>query len=128
MDIQRIAKFMEAGGQTVPDSLDLEVPVVEMQQFCERTLDEVEETILALREANPAEVLDGFLDTAYAAFTGAIRFAGVASTEQAWEAIVRANESKIDGTYGPVVQDEETGKILKPEGWKAPDIEGILGL
>ncbi|MDK6943973.1 hypothetical protein QP251_13955, partial [Enterococcus faecalis] len=70
--------------------------------------------------------VDGFLDTAYVAITGAIRIAGVEKARECWEAIMRANTSKIDGTYGETITDPKTGKILKPKGWKAPDIKGIL--
>ena len=58
--------------------------------------------------------------------TGAIRKAGATKAALAWEAILDANLAKVDGRHGPVVRNEETGKIEKPEGWTAPDIEKIL--
>lgn len=121
-----IALFMRAGSQKVPDFPTRGVPP-EVIEFVERTKDEVDETYTGWRINNTAETVDGFLDTAYVAITGAIRVAGVEKARECWEAIMRANTSKIDGTYGETVTDPKTGKILKPEGWKAPDIEGILG-
>lgn len=121
-----IALFMRAGGQPVPDSPTPGAPT-DVTTFIERTQDELGETYDGWMMNNTAEVVDGFLDTAYVAITGAIRVAGVKKARECWEAILRANTSKIDGTYGETVTDPDTGKILKPEGWKAPDIKGILG-
>ena len=121
-----IALFMSAGGQEVPDVPEQRVPA-DVSRFIVRTQDEVDETDNAYLQDDVAETVDGFLDTAYVAITGAIHVAGVEKTRECWEAIMRANTSKIDGTYGEMVTDPETGKILKPEGWQAPDIKGILG-
>lgn len=121
-----IALFMQAGNQTVPSRPELLV-ADDVSLYISRVREEVEETVDAFYLDTTAEVVDGFLDTAYVAITGAIRVAGVKKARECWEAILRANTSKIDGTYGETVTDPVTGKILKPEGWKAPDIKGILG-
>ena len=120
-----IAAFMEAGGQVVPEHPEPEVPF-SVNNFVVRVREELEETDAAFYYNKRPEAVDGFLDIAYAAITGALHIAGVKKTRECWEAIMRANTSKIDGTYGEIVRDEKTGKILKPEGWMAPDIEGIL--
>ena len=120
-----IANFMRAGGQTVPDSPEKNV-AVDLITYLSRVQEEVGETQEAWYQNNVPEAVDGFLDTAYVAITGAIRIAGVEKARECWEAILRANTSKIDGTYGETVTDPKTGKILKPKGWKAPDIKGIL--
>ena len=125
MTIQDVAKFMYLGGQTVPDDYDQDV-LGELYAFTDRVEDELIETEDGIRADDGAEIVDGFLDTAYAAMTGAIRKAGAKKARLCWEAICDANLAKVDGRYGPVVRDENTGKILKPEGWTAPDIEGIL--
>lgn len=39
----------------------------------------------------------------------------------AWNEVARSNMSKIDPTTGKVIRRED-GKILKPEGWKPPDL------
>lgn len=142
MSIYDISDFMTLGGQTVPEDVDETLTTEELLKFWERIDDELEETWDAIGYFNDywqfykveenlpprdiPEVVDGFLDIAYVAMTGAIRVAGAEKARLCWEAICDANLAKVDGRYGPVVRDEETGKILKPEGWIAPDIEGIL--
>lgn len=124
--VGRIAYFMREGGQSVPDDYDPHIPQYEVWEFLVRLHEELNEGYAAALNSEDAEAVDAFLDAAYVAFTGAVRIAGVEKTAVAWEAIIRANESKVDGSIGPKRQDPETGKILKPEGWTAPDIAGIL--
>lgn len=129
-DITRVAKFMMLGGQTVPATPDWFISPEDIEQFLDRVDEEIAETyeagVIVEDVERTAEIVDGFLDVAYAAMTGAIRVAGAAKANEAWEAIIQANLSKVDGSLGEVVRDPETGKIQKPEGWTAPDIEGIL--
>ena len=121
-----IADFMRAGHQQVP-ALALRAFTPErVQLYLDRVESELNETANGIAERDREEVVDGFLDIAYAAFTGALTVAGDQATREAWAAILKANTSKIDGTYGETVTDPVTGKILKPQGWKAPDIKGIL--
>lgn len=134
--VEAIASFMSLGGQTVPDDVDRGILPFEIEQF----LDRVDEEALEVFDAGDldhqffrrdpiidhAEVLDGFIDIAYAALTGAVRVAGVDKAKAAWDAVVDANLSKVDGRYGPPIINPETGKIGKPEGWIAPDIEAII--
>lgn len=42
-----------------------------------------------------------------------------------WDEVLRSNMSKIDPETGRVRRRAD-GKILKPDGWKSPDLEGIL--
>lgn len=126
MTIQDVAKFMYLGGQYVPSDHNRGASYRDLIQFLARVRSEVSETQDGIEENEHAEIVDGFLDIAYAAMTGAIRKAGAKKAQLCWEAICDANLAKVDGRYGPVVRDEETGKILKPEGWIGPDIEGIL--
>lgn len=125
-DIADVAKFMMLGGQTVPYDVDDNVTASEMGAFIARVVEEHNETCEGIYYDNEVEIVDGFLDIAYAAMTGAIRKAGATKAALAWEAILDANLAKVDGRHGPVVRNEETGKIEKPEGWTAPDIEKIL--
>jgi len=39
----------------------------------------------------------------------------------AWDEVSRSNLCKIDSKTGKVIRRED-GKILKPEGWKPPDL------
>lgn len=125
--IGKIAFFMREGDQEAPEHWNGKpLNKGEGRRFLGRVDEELDETYTALRQENPAETLDGFIDIAYAALTGAIRTGGEKAAREAWDAVVDANQAKIDGRYGPKVVNELTGKILKPEGWESPDIEGIL--
>lgn len=141
-DIEKIAEFMLLGGQLVPFDVDKGMSTAELMKFFGRIEDEMFETQDAIGyfdeawgihlpqdELPPrdyAETIDGFLDVAYTALSAAIRLAGDTKATQAWEAVCDANLAKVDGRHGPVVRDPATGKIGKPEGWQAPDIEKIL--
>lgn len=120
---EQILNFMRAGNQSVPAIPRRDHHDQEFWGILSRVYDEWEETRCA---KTTAEALDGFLDIAYVAFTGALHVAGLRATEEAWELINRANTSKIDGTYGPIVTDPLTGKILKPEGFKHPNIQEVI--
>lgn len=65
-----------------------------------------------------AEVADGIADSIYVEL-GTAASAGI-DMEPVWEAVQRSNVAKVSG---PKRAD---GKQLKPEGWKPPDVEGIL--
>ncbi|WOT03408.1 hypothetical protein [Corynebacterium pyruviciproducens] len=121
--LEQIADFMNAGNQKVPEKPRKDPFSYECWHILNRVLEEYHETRYA---KTTAEALDGFLDIAYVAFTGALHVAGLKATEEAWKLINRANTSKIDGTYGPTVTDPLTGKILKPEGFKHPNIQEVI--
>lgn len=134
--IDAIANFMSLGGQTVPEGTDREVTRDEVDNFLIRVEEEVIETFLGIHGkrvlheidapvGNIPETLDGFIDIAYVALTGAIRLVGADKARAAWDAVVDANLAKVDGRHGPAYRDEN-GKIQKPEGWTAPDIEAIV--
>lgn len=120
--INDVARFMSLGGQTVPVCPERDFYLEDSTPFILRMEEEV---IEALEAEDTSELVDAFLDTAYVAFTGAIRFAGEEKALEAWEAISKANLSKVDGSLGPVRRDSD-GKILKPEGFKHPDIKEVL--
>lgn len=137
-----INEFMEEGSQHPAVEYSLSTPPAEKERImnehlalCKEELRETEEALLllsVLREDKEdrlrylAESVDGFLDLAYVAFTGAIRLVGATKAKKCWEAILDANDAKINGTLGEVITDPNTGKVLKPRGWKAPDLESIL--
>ena len=45
--------------------------------------------------------------------------------QELWNEVMNSNMAKIDLETGKVRRRED-GKILKPEGWKAPDIAKVL--
>ena len=91
-------------------------------------LDLITEEYDELREALEAndrvEQLDALVDILVVTM-GAIR-AGGFDSEGAWNEVMRTNFAKIDPDTGKV-RKREDGKVLKPEGWKAPELAQFLG-
>ena len=77
---------------------------------------ELEDAILA---GNRVEQLDALVDILVVTI-GAIRAAGW-DGEAAWNEVMRTNFAKIDPTTGKVIKRAD-GKVLKPEGWTAPEL------
>lgn len=139
--ISQVAKFMKLGGQFVPEDTDREISGLEVNAFAGRAYEELFELFSAievldgndhhlgikteLSDSDIAECLDAAIDLAYVSFTLALRLVGEEKATEAWDAVAKANLSKVDGSLGPVRRDE-SGKIMKPEGFKHPDIEKIV--
>ena len=86
-------------------------------------LDLITEEYNELREAIEAndrvEQLDALV-VILVVTMGAIR-AGGFDGEGAWKEVMDTNFAKIDPTTGKVIKRAD-GKVLKPEGWKAPEL------
>ena len=65
------------------------------------------------------EQLDALVDILVVTM-GAIRAAGW-DGEAAWKEVMDTNFAKIDPTTGKVIKRSD-GKVLKPVGWKAPQL------
>jgi predicted HAD superfamily Cof-like phosphohydrolase len=78
----------------------------------------------ALEANDRVEQLDALIDILVVTM-GAIR-AGGFDGEGAWEEVMKTNFAKIDPETGKV-RKREDGKVLKPEGWKAPELAPYLG-
>ena len=91
-------------------------------------LDLITEEYNELREAIEAndrvEQLDALVDILVVTM-GAIR-AGGFDGEGAWKEVMNTNFAKINPETGKVIKRED-GKVLKPEGWKAPELAPFLG-
>ena len=85
--------------------------------------EEVEELELALIGDDRIEQLDALIDILVVTI-GAIHSMG-ADGEGAWNEVMKTNFAKIDPETGKV-RKREDGKVLKPEGWKAPELEPFL--
>jgi len=72
----------------------------------------------AIETANLIEIADGIADLIYVAIGTALEF-GI-PLERVWEEVHRTNMQKVGGAI------RADGKILKPEGWQAPQIAEIL--
>ena len=88
----------------------------------------LEEEIQEWRDAEGAddltETIDGLLDIIVIAWGTIVTYIGEDRAKAAAAEVVRSNLDKI--VDGQVVRRAD-GKILKPEGWQAPDIAGVIG-
>jgi predicted HAD superfamily Cof-like phosphohydrolase len=85
--------------------------------------EEVGELSEAVAENDKIEQLDALVDILVVTM-GAIRAAGW-DGEAAWKEVMDTNFAKIDQTTGKVIKRED-GKVLKPEGWKAPELAQFI--
>lgn len=68
------------------------------------------------------EVVDGLLDVIVVAWGTLLAYVGEEKAKAAANEVVRSNLAKvIDG-----VKLRGDGKVIKPEGWQAPDIAGAI--
>ena len=81
---------------------------------------ELEEAVMA---DDRVEQLDALVDILVVTM-GAIR-AGGFDGEGAWKEVMDTNFAKIDPDTGKV-RKREDGKVLKPEGWKAPELAQFI--
>jgi predicted HAD superfamily Cof-like phosphohydrolase len=85
--------------------------------------EEVGELADAIEDNDPVEQLDALIDILVVTM-GAVRAAGW-DGEAAWKEVMDTNFAKIDPTTGKVIKRED-GKVLKPEGWKAPELAQFI--
>ena len=107
-------RFMSASGQTTDtfnaDQFDLYVRLIQ---------EEYQELTQAILKMDKIETLDALTDILVVTI-GAMHSMG-ADAEGAWNEVMRTNLAKIDPNTGKVHRRED-GKILKPQGWRAPDL------
>ena len=77
----------------------------------------------AIQANDQVEQLDALIDILVVTI-GAIHSAGF-DGEGAWKEVMRTNFAKIDPETGKV-RKREDGKVLKPEGWTAPDLRPFV--
>jgi predicted HAD superfamily Cof-like phosphohydrolase len=112
------AKFMNACGQTVgarnPDQFDLYLKLIK---------EEVSELQIAVDNNDLVEQLDALIDIMVVT-VGAVQSLGVDS-EGAWKEVMSTNFAKIDSLTG-CVRKREDGKVLKPVGWRPPELSKYI--
>ena len=86
--------------------------------------EEVGELVDAVAANDRVEQLDALVDILVVTM-GAIRAAGF-DGEGAWKEVMNTNFAKINPETGKVIKRED-GKVLKPEGWKAPELAPFIG-
>lgn len=70
------------------------------------------------------EVVDGLLDIIVIAWSSLLAYIGPEKARKAATEMVRSNLDKVDGPGLPVFRDD--GKVIKPPGWRPPDIAGAI--
>ena len=112
------AKFMNACGQTVgtrnQDQFDLYLKLIK---------EEVEELQIAVDNNDCVEQLDALIDIMVVT-VGAVQSLG-ADGEGAWKEVMSTNLAKIDSLTGRV-RKREDGKVLKPVGWRPPELSKYI--
>ena len=83
------------------------------------------ELVDAVTIENKVEQLDALIDILVVTM-GAVRAAGW-DGEAAWREVMNTNFAKIDPETGKVIKRAD-GKVLKPEGWKAPELSQFVNL
>lgn len=85
--------------------------------------EEVKEFNEAYKKYDHKEMLDALIDIMVVT-VGAIHSMG-ADGEGAWKEVMQTNFNKIDKETGKV-RKREDGKVLKPLGWRAPELAQFL--
>lgn len=111
-------KFMKACDQTTEDYNHGQVAL-----YANLIDEEVKEFNEAYKKYDHKEMLDALIDIIVVA-TGCIHSMG-ADAEGAWKEVMQTNFNKIDKETGKV-RKREDGKVLKPMGWKAPELAQFL--
>lgn len=114
------AKFMRACDQTVGEYNEKQY-----HMYDSLIKEEYEELGAALNNQDKVEQLDALIDILVVTI-GAIHSMG-ADAEGAWNEVMRTNFAKIDPETGKV-RKREDGKVLKPEGWRPPDLKPFLDI
>ena len=111
-------KFMKACDQSTSNFSG-----TQFDMYCALIEEEHKELKQALADDDSVEILDALIDILVVT-TGAIHSMG-ADAEGAWKEVMRTNFAKIDKETGKV-RKREDGKVLKPLGWKAPDLKPFV--
>ena len=111
-------KFMEACDQTT-DKLNKD----QFKLYYNLIKEESKELEEAISKNDRKEILDALIDILVVT-TGAIHSGGF-DGEGAWQEVMKTNFAKIDQQTCKVKKRED-GKVLKPEGWKAPELESFI--
>lgn len=115
-------KFMQASGQldNPPTFADRDLRNLRWDLLNE----EVNEYFDAELADDQVEAADGLADIIVIAYGTLLAYYGKEKTLRILDEVGRSNLDKI-GPDGTVARRDD-GKILKPEGWRGPDISAVL--
>ena len=111
-------KFMKACDQTVDKFNELQY-----NMYIKLIDEEHQELLEATLSDDRVEQLDALIDILVVTI-GAIHSAGF-DAEGAWKEVMRTNFAKVDHNTGKV-RKREDGKVLKPVGWKSPELAQFI--
>jgi predicted HAD superfamily Cof-like phosphohydrolase len=111
-------KFMKACDQTVG-----EFNVAQFDLYTKLIEEEFKELGVAVNNSDKVETLDALIDIVVVTI-GALHSMG-ANVEGAWHEVMSTNFAKIDKETGKV-RKREDGKVLKPLGWKSPELAQFI--
>ena len=111
-------KFMRACDQSV-DAMNES----QYAMYVKLIDEEHQELLEATLTEDRVEQLDALIDILVVTI-GAIHSMG-ADAEGAWKEVMRTNFAKVDSETGKV-RKREDGKVLKPQGWTAPNLAPFL--
>lgn len=119
-----VAQFLEASGQRVNESIINDWEKDDQSQlYMKLVVEEFEETAKAWNEGDTVELADGIADLIWV-LQGLALSIGIPQ-QDVWNEVRRSNLAKIDPATGKVIKRDD-GKVLKPDGWTAPDIKTII--
>ena len=111
-------KFMVACDQTV-----CKWNQSQFEMYCSLIKEEISELQEAISNIDKVEILDALIDIIVVT-VGAINSTG-SNAQGAWDEVMKTNFAKVDPITGKVKKRED-GKVLKPEGWKPPDLKPFI--
>jgi len=88
--------------------------------------EELQETVDAVNDKNPEEIVDGLIDLCVFAI-GTLDLFGI-DGHKAWDSVLQANMSKEVGLKEGRANPFGLPDLMKPPGWKAPSHEGNHGI
>lgn len=90
-------------------------------ELIEEEFDEFKEALL---DEDDVEQLDACIDMIWVilGYCHMKKF----KVSQAWDEVAKSNFAKVDKETGKVIRRAD-GKVLKPEGWKPPDLKEYVG-
>lgn len=117
-----VAVFLRAVGQETPAFAQSSVSE-QAELYKKLIIEEYSEFIEADINNDDVERLDACFDMIWV-IVGYMKSRGW-DCEAAWDEGAYSNLAKIDPATGKVIRRED-GKILKPEGWKAPNFKKFV--
>ena len=112
------AHFMRACGQTTTT-----INKAQSDMYLALIKEEGEELVVALQECDVVEELDAIIDLLVVIIGYGL--SRCFPMVEACDEVLRSNMAKIDPLTGTVLRRAD-GKILKPAGWTAPDLDSVL--